>query len=75
MEREFEKRFTRIEAKVNKLLKAMIYVLAIVIGYGVYFLFRENGLATVFGFAAAAISGGAFEWSIRGIEKRHPYED
>jgi hypothetical protein len=74
MDREQERRFVRIESKVNLIAKAISWILTLAFGFGAFLLSGNNDWAPIYGFGAAIIAGSAFEWRMRVLEKRFPYD-
>jgi hypothetical protein len=72
---DLDRRLTRIEGKINILLRALSWVLAFVIGFGMYFLTRGESFDVFLGFGAAIVAVAAMEWQIRRLEKLFPLDD
>ena len=78
MDREFERRWVRLEAKINICLRALGWIAAFVCGLGVFYLTRISGWedsAKYAGFVAAFLGMGLIEWEVKRIEKMFPWED
>ena len=66
------RRLARIEWKINILAKAMSFVLAVAIGFAVYFLSENRDWAPWFGLGAGILAGGIFELRMANTEKVIP---
>ena len=76
MNRELERRFVRIEAKINDLVRAVSWILAFVVGFGVYFLATAKGYewAGYYGFGVAIVAAAILEFRMRQWERWFPYD-
>jgi hypothetical protein len=73
---DLERRLVTIERKINIALNAGAYTLALVTGFAVYFLTREDhsSLAPYIGLAAGVFTGGLIQYEARRVEKIFPQD-
>lgn len=79
MESDLERRFTRIESKINLIARAVGFILAFVLGVGTFFIAgRTDPWAPIYAVSAGLFAGAVYEWHMRRhmrrLEQWFPYD-